>query len=130
MLGGVNRAAESSISRGVPGLSKIPSAGRLFANRATGREASASTTSAHVWIHNLDELDAATLAAARRDASPAEALDAQIARKAEFLSRNVSRTPTTTASTPPPEVARGASAPEKTSRSPQAPRWGTYDPRR
>jgi len=126
LLGGVSSSSQSSLSRGVPGASKIPGAGRLFGNRAIGRETSTSTASVHAWIHNLDELDAATLAAARRDGDPAiRSLDAAIERKAAFLAKNVGR-PTVSRTGP----ARGASAPERTSQSPPALRWGTGDSRR
>lgn len=86
VLGGVGRSSQSSISRGVPGASKIPGAGRLFSNRGIGGEAGASTASAHVWIHNFDELDAIHRSAARPTSAAAE-----IERKAAYLSKNVAR---------------------------------------
>lgn len=92
VLGGVSRSSQSSVSRGVPGANKIPGAGRLFGNRAIGRETGAATASVHAWIHNLDELDAETLAAARGGAeSGTRSLDAALERKAAFLAKNVGR---------------------------------------
>jgi hypothetical protein len=38
LLGGIGRARESSVTRGVPMLSKVPGVNRLFTNRGIGRE--------------------------------------------------------------------------------------------
>lgn len=149
VLGGVGRSSESSVSRGVPMASKVPGAGRLFGNRAISRDTSASTASAHVWIHDMAELDAATLAAARRAGAAATSPDAEVERKAAFLAKNIGRnggtaTPSSSRSTgvtaassrasssqplawePPAWTSTAASARERTSRSPSALRSGTH----
>lgn len=86
ILGGVSRSAASSVSRGTPGLDKLPGASRLFKNRAGGRDTSASTAAVTAQIHDFAELDAATLAAARRGTTR-DAVD----RKAEFLTKHLGR---------------------------------------
>ena len=110
LLGGVNRSAYGSTTRGVPGLSKVPGANRLFTNRAIGRETSSTTASVTVQIHDFQAMDEALLAEARgraadgrgsdgRDASGrsvgVRTVDAEaraaIERKAEFLNRHMSR---------------------------------------
>ncbi|MFO0818914.1 MAG: hypothetical protein U1A77_13285 [Pirellulales bacterium] len=71
VLGGVNRAASGSSSTGIPGLSHLPGASRLFRNRAIGSESSSTQASVSVWVHDLKAMDEAILAeaAARRNAS-------------------------------------------------------------
>ena len=120
LLGGVNRSAYGSTTRGVPGLSKVPGANRLFTNRAIGRETSSTTASVTVQIHDFQAMDEALLAEARgrtadgrnsdgrqidgRSAdspnnagrgSGVRSVDAEaraaIERKAEFLNRHMSR---------------------------------------
>ena len=110
ILGGVNRSAYGSTTRGVPGLSKVPGANRLFTNRAIGRETSSSTASVTVHIHDFQAMDEALLAEARERAgdgarngdgrspggnSGGRSVDAEsraaIERKAEFLNRHMSR---------------------------------------
>lgn len=111
LLGGINRAAEGQVSRGVPMLSKIPGLNRLFRNEAIGRDVSASniTVVPRIIILEEEELlqtgvtsDTSTetltamasqrgrteLAAARRPVSPAEAA---LASRAAFLAGNVAR---------------------------------------
>ena len=65
-LGSVKRYASGSTSRGVPLVGNIPGAGRLFTNRAIGSESSAATSSAQVQIHDLNAMDKALLAEARK----------------------------------------------------------------
>lgn len=64
VLGGVDRSAYGSVTNGMPGLSHLPYAGRLFQNRAIGREASSSTASVTAYIHDLAAMDEQVLAAA------------------------------------------------------------------
>lgn len=98
-LGGVNRASSGSVSRGVPLLSDIPGAGRLFRDAASGSSASAAGVSVQATIIDHAELDRAVLAAAaaRRarlgdTRSLAEiASEVEANRKADFLARNVAR---------------------------------------
>ena len=100
LLGGVSRGASGSVSRGVPGLSGVPGAGRLFGNRAIGSSRSVSTASVHLTIIDLEELDRETLAeAARRREARVERdraagvtiLDDEQKRRAEFLNRYMGR---------------------------------------
>lgn len=74
VLGGVNRSAAGQVTRGVPGLSHLPGANRLFSNRAFGSSTSSSTARVSVWIHDLAAMDEALLAeaAARRTAAQAD----------------------------------------------------------
>jgi hypothetical protein len=95
-LGGISRASSGSISRGVPGLSKLPGANRLFNNRGIGTSRGASNVHVTATIIDLHEMDEMILgeAAARRAASGGEALAAQQAavhRQASFLSQHVGR---------------------------------------
>ena len=60
LLGSVGRASEGRNDAGVPG------AGRPFRNSGSGRSTGASTTSVKVFIHDLEAMDAAVLAEARR----------------------------------------------------------------
>lgn len=71
-LGGVDYARSGSTTRGVPGLSHVPGANRLFKNRAFGWETGRSAASVSAWIHDLSAMDAAVLAdaAARRGDDP------------------------------------------------------------
>lgn len=64
ILGGVDRSAYGSVTNGVPGLSHLPYAGRLFQNRAIGHEASSSTASVSAYIHDLQAMDEQLLAEA------------------------------------------------------------------
>lgn len=100
LLGGVNRAAVGSVERGVPGLSNLPYAGRLFKNRAIGSRYAPSTMSVHAQILDFEAMDEALLAeAARRRqvrlASPkfdhVEVVEQDVQERAEFLSRNIGR---------------------------------------
>ncbi len=89
-LGGISRASSGINSSGVPILGKLPGVGRLFGNRAIGRDMSASSMRVHATIIDFNEMDEMLLgqAAARRShlgqVSPTDL-------KADFLSRNVGR---------------------------------------
>lgn len=93
-LGGINRAADSSVTRGLPLGSKIPGLGPLTTNRGLSSTRSASNMSVHATIIDHQELDAAVLAeaAARRGAPSAIERQALATRqKADFISRNLAR---------------------------------------
>jgi type II secretory pathway component GspD/PulD (secretin) len=55
LLGGIGRARESSVTRGVPMLSKVPGMNRLFTNRGIGREVGAMNMSVTPRIIILEE---------------------------------------------------------------------------
>jgi hypothetical protein len=55
LLGGIGRASEGSVTRGVPLLGKIPGANRLFKNRGIGREVGLSTMTITPRIIILEE---------------------------------------------------------------------------
>lgn len=90
-LGGVNRSSSGSVKRGVPGLSRVPGAGRLFGNRATG--STRSSVSAKVIV--MSEYEEAVLAEAERRRRRSALRDpngsAAVQKKADFISRNVGR---------------------------------------
>ncbi len=65
-LGGVRRGSWGSLSRGVPGFSRIPVVSPLFGGRAVGGGGSTNVTSVRATIIDHDELDKAVLAAAGR----------------------------------------------------------------
>lgn len=89
-LGGVSRGAWSSNSRGVPGLSNLPFAGRLFRNRGIGSRVGASSVGVTATIIDHAELDRMVLAeaAARRGEAAGRS---EIDRKAAYLSQFVAR---------------------------------------
>jgi hypothetical protein len=89
-LGGVTRSAEGAAAGGVPGLSNLPVAGRGFGNRGIGREQEAGnlTTTAQILIQ--EELEAQHLARAGL-VPAAEAENADVLRKAAFLSKHTGR---------------------------------------
>ncbi len=101
LLGGINRASEGSVSRGVPLLSKIPGLNRLFRNQAIGRDLSASNMTIMPRIINLEEeeflqtgVSRETLAHMRRErqqAAWARGVDPAVARKAQFIAQNIAR---------------------------------------
>ena len=89
-LGGTGSSYSGSSSRGVPGLSKIPGAGRLFTNRAIGSETSAAGVAVSATIHDRHEMDAAVLATAGRGGA-GDVASAAADRKAGFLTAHVGR---------------------------------------
>jgi type II secretory pathway component GspD/PulD (secretin) len=89
-LGGVNRAYYGYDSFGVPGLSRIPVAGRLFRNDGYGASVSSSGAFATARIIDLQEWDAAVLKAAARQRGAGTA-DTALERKAAFLTQHVGR---------------------------------------
>lgn len=88
-LGSISYAREGSVTRGIPGLAQLPMAGRLFRNQAIGRELGHAGAAVTATIIDLRELDEQVLASARVPVLSAEEL--QLARKADFLNRNVAR---------------------------------------
>ena len=72
-LGGVRSLREGANTRGVPMLSKLPGLSRLGKNRAIGREAGASSLTAHATIISFEEMEEELLAkaAAARITDPA-----------------------------------------------------------
>lgn len=94
-LGGIGRSSTGAITRGVPGLSNIPGAGRLFKNRAIGRETSNSSARAHVQVFSLQEMEKEVMAEARARAAARAPNDPNgsnaTQRKADFISRNIGK---------------------------------------
>ena len=93
-LGGVNNHAESSIRRGVPGLSGVPGLGRGFGNRGIGRETDSSGLTVTPQILIMEELEQQALAAANGTAPGGfQAVNEDVRRKAEFLTKHMGRRP-------------------------------------
>lgn len=88
-LGSVRRIREGSVSRGIPGMSKIPGLARLGKNRGIGRESSLSTLSAHATIISLSELDEMVLGAAAAARKPVDSKRALVEKKARTISRGL-----------------------------------------
>ena len=88
-LGSISRAREGSVTRGIPGLAQLPMVGRLFRNQGIGREVGHAGAAVTATIIDLRELDEQVLASARVPVFSAEEI--QLARKADFLIRNVAR---------------------------------------
>ncbi len=103
LLGGVNRAAEGSTTRGVPGLSKLPGANRLFQNRGIGRETGAMSMTVTPRVIDLQEEELrqtgfswddpprAAGGGFREVRSEGGPTDPAPVRQAAFLARNVAR---------------------------------------
>ena len=109
LLGGISRASEGSVTRGVPMLDKVPGVSRLFKNRGIGRDVGLSqmTVTPRIIILEEEELrqnrvflrhavptesDARGRTAARPVAG-AIATDPEVAGQADFLARNIARHP-------------------------------------
>ena len=87
-MGGITRSRYGSTSRGVPGLSGLPGAGRLFRNRGIASGQSTAGVSVSATIIDHAELDRAVLAeAARRGGN--SLVDPTLTRRASFLAQNV-----------------------------------------
>jgi len=89
-LGGTARSASGSTTGGVPGLSNIPGANRLFKNRAIGREHSAANAGVTARIISLEELEQQVLAEGERRLKR-DAEQERIERKARFIEKHVGR---------------------------------------
>lgn len=81
LIGSVKRSAEGANEFGVPLLSNVPGANRLFRNKGIGRNTSDTTLSAHAYIMNFDEMeeDIMRQAAASRAAKGLRPLEEVIA---------------------------------------------------
>ena len=90
-LGGVKSHAEGSVSRGLPILGNVPGAGRLFKNRAIGRESGASNSRVHAQIIIMEELEQEVLAEAARRQAARGGVNADVQRKAQFLSKHMGK---------------------------------------
>jgi type II secretory pathway component GspD/PulD (secretin) len=99
-LGGISSMREGRISRGVPGLGQLPMIGRLFGNRAIGREVGNAGVHVAAEIIDLNELDQQVLAQAAALDPDITARDLQVARKAAYLNRNIARAAPPAASQP------------------------------
>ncbi len=97
-LGGIDRAREGSVSRGVPLLGKVPGVNRLFRNEGIGREFSSSSFSVTARIINLEEEEERQVGRvlAQRDAlggGGRVAFDPMADPQADFITRNLARHP-------------------------------------
>jgi len=112
LLGGIGRFSEGSVSRGVPMLNKIPGVSRLFGNRGIGRDVGLSqmTVTPRIIIQEEEELRQtgvssellSQLSSVPNAARPvalagAAPADPALARKADFIARNIARHPAATA---------------------------------
>lgn len=88
-LGGVSRARESRVQRGVP-LLNFP----LTGNVGRGRELSSSALTVGATIHDMDELDRAVLAAARGAGRAPTEDELLAARLTRYMGRRTGATPT------------------------------------
>ena len=108
LLGGISRASEGSVTRGVPILNKVPGVSRLFKNRGIGRDVGLSqmTVTPRIIILEEEELRqtgfsydtmsqlSQTPAAARPIAvAGVSGPDPEVASQADFLARNIARHP-------------------------------------
>ncbi len=97
LLGGVNRGSFGSVTRGVPGLSNVPGANRLFKNRGIGRETGTSTATVTPRIIIMKEIESEVMAEANRRAKTRiienANLDPKTVEQAKFLSRNMGKKP-------------------------------------
>jgi hypothetical protein len=101
LLGGISRASEGSVERGVPLLSKVPYLDRLFKNRGIGRDVSASnmTVIPRIIILEEEEFRQTGVSADTLDAMTsrsgggrgAAGGDPQLAGKAAFLTNHLAR---------------------------------------
>ena len=94
-LGGVSRSAFGKNTRGVPGLSQLPFANRLFRNQGIGRDQTAGNVSVKPTIIIMSELEEDLMGEYRRELAnrpkPRYSIDASVRRKADFISKNVGR---------------------------------------
>lgn len=101
LLGGIMRASEGSVTRGVPLLSKVPGVNRLFKNRGIGRDVSSWNQTVVPRIIILEEEEFFQTGVSPETLSGmggggagggfGGALDPDVARKAEFITRNIAR---------------------------------------
>lgn len=79
LLGGTGRSASHGTVQGVPGVGRLPAAGRLLGNRALGQASGTSAASVHVTILDQEALDRAVLAAAASRRSVPTSVDQRAA---------------------------------------------------
>lgn len=101
VLGGIMRASEGSVTRGVPMLSKVPYLNRLFKNRGIGRDVSSWNQTVVPRIIILEEEEFFQTGVSPETLSGmggggagrgfGGAVDPEVARKAEFITRNIAR---------------------------------------
>jgi hypothetical protein len=101
LLGGIKRASEGSVTRGVPVLSNIPGVNRLFRNRGIGRDVGLSNMTIVPRIIILEEeefrqtgVSPETLSGRSTDHQSfavARGIDPAVARQADFIARNIAR---------------------------------------
>ncbi len=101
LLGGIMRASEGSVTRGVPLLSKIPGVNRLFKNRGIGRDVSNWNQTVVPRIIILEEEEFFQTGVSPETLSGmggggagrgfGGAVDPKVASKAEFITRNIGR---------------------------------------
>jgi hypothetical protein len=89
-LGGVNRASYGTTSRSVPGLGRLPVAGRLFGNRGIGNSISSSGVHATATIIDHREIDEAILSQAGGRGQPLS-LGGDLDARARYLAQHVAR---------------------------------------
>ncbi len=92
VMGGIRSHSEGAVTRGVPLLSNVPGANRLFKNRAIGRETSSTNSVVTADIIILEELEQEVLAEAERRRIAAGGVNAAVRQKAAFLSLHVGKT--------------------------------------
>ncbi len=92
-MGGISRSSMGGVSRGIPGLSGIPGAGRAFKNRGIGGEQSTGNVSVRVQVLVMAELEQEIMAEARRLAQERESTDPngsyETQRRADDISRKL-----------------------------------------
>ena len=107
LLGGIGRASTGSVTRGVPVLSKVPGANRVFTNRGIGQDFGLSQMSVTPRIIILEEeelrqtgVSAGMLSQQHSGPSPLRpqradrGIDPAIAQRADFIARHIARHPT------------------------------------
>lgn len=93
-LGGIKYGASGMNSRGVPLFSALPGLNRLGANRSIGSSVGGGSTTVHVQILDMEELDRQVLEEGRRRREAREAasgLSPEKKRKADFINKNIGR---------------------------------------
>ncbi len=90
-MGGIKSSSESSISRGVPGLSGVPGLGRGFGNRGIGRETGSSNIAVQPQILIMEELEQQALASASGNLPGLRGANEAVRQKAAFLTKHMGR---------------------------------------
>lgn len=97
-LGGVKRHSSGRVSRGVPGLSNIPFAGRPFRNAGIGSETSNSQATVSAKIVSLQEMEDELMSGLSAQSRARQGIPgakgpaaAKTRKKAAFLSKHMGR---------------------------------------